>query len=153
MSERTINIGDVADMERLGARLATGLHAGTLIYVRGPLGAGKTTLVRGALHSLGHRGSVKSPTFTLVEPYVFDRLTVYHFDLYRLKDPEELEFMGIRDYLRGTGACLIEWPELGKNVLPEPDLDVMIEPVSHGRTVVLTAHNDLGRAILRGLDT
>jgi tRNA threonylcarbamoyladenosine biosynthesis protein TsaE len=153
VSERTIHIGDVADMERLGARLATGLRAGNLIYVRGPLGAGKTTLVRGVLHSLGHRGSVKSPTFTLVEPYAFDRLTVYHFDLYRLKDPEELEFMGIRDYLRGAGACLIEWPELGRNVLPEPDLDVMIEPVPHGRTVVLTAHNNPGHAVLRGLDT
>jgi tRNA threonylcarbamoyladenosine biosynthesis protein TsaE len=153
MSARTLNVDSEAEMERLGGRLASGLRAGILVYVRGPLGAGKTTLVRGALRGLGHRGSVKSPTFTLVEPYTLERLTLYHFDLYRLKDPEELEFMGIRDYLRGPGACLIEWPEYGKNVLPEPDLDVMIEPLSQGRNVVLTAKNEQGRAVLRGLDT
>jgi tRNA threonylcarbamoyladenosine biosynthesis protein TsaE len=153
VSTRTLNIASETEMERLGARLAIGLRAGSLVYVRGPLGAGKTTLVRGALRALGHRGGVKSPTFTLVEPYTFGALTLYHFDLYRLKDPEELEFMGIRDYLRGDGACLIEWPERGKNVLPEPDVDVMIEPLPQGRNVVLTAHHEQGRAVLRGLET
>lgn len=140
-------------MEALGARLATRLRPGLVMNIRGVLGAGKTTLVRGLLRGLGFRGGVKSPTFTLVEPYVFDAFTLNHFDLYRLKNPEELEFMGIRDYLRGDGVCLIEWPERGGNVLPEPDLDVMIEPVHSGRTVVLTAHHEHGTAILKGLAT
>ncbi len=150
MSTRNLTITTAIDMEALGARLAAGMKPGQLIYIRGPLGAGKTTLVRGVLRGFGHRGSVKSPTFTLVEPYTLSALTVYHFDLYRLKQPEELEFMGWRDYLR-DGVCLVEWPERGGNVLPEPDLDVMIEPLDHGRNVVLTAHREQGSAALKGL--
>ena len=123
MSTKTFSIPIESDMESFGARLAVGLRQCRLIYIRGPLGAGKTTLVRGVLRGFGHRGSVKSPTFTLVEPYVLNGLMLYHFDLYRLKQPEELEFIGWRDYLR-DGVCLVEWPERGGNVLPEPDLDV-----------------------------
>jgi tRNA threonylcarbamoyladenosine biosynthesis protein TsaE len=147
------DVATEVEMEALGARLATRLRSGLLVYIRGVLGAGKTTLVRGMLRGLGHRGGVKSPTFTLVEPYAFDAFTLNHFDLYRLKNPEELEFMGIRDYLGGDGVCLVEWPERGGNVLPEPDLDVMIEPVHIGRTVVLTAHREQGASILKGLTT
>jgi tRNA threonylcarbamoyladenosine biosynthesis protein TsaE len=150
MSAMTVTVATEADMETLGTRLALGLRAGQLVYVRGPLGAGKTTLVRGLLRGLGHRGTVKSPTFTLVEPYTLDRLMLYHFDLYRLKQPEELEFMGWRDYLR-EGACVVEWPERGGSVLPEPDLDVIIEPLDHGRKVALSAHHEQGVAILKGL--
>src|SRR6185295_1112360 len=124
--EKTFAVPSASDMEALGARLATGLHSGGLIYIRGPLGAGKTTLVRGILRGFGHRGSVKSPTFTLVEPYNLDGQALYHFDLYRLKHAEELEFMGWRDYVN-DGVCLVEWPERGESVLPTPDLDVMIE--------------------------
>lgn len=153
MSALTFDIAAESDMEAFGARLAVALRAGDVVFIRGVLGAGKTTLVRGVLRGLGLRGAVKSPTFTLVEPYGFDAFTVNHFDLYRLKSAEELEFMGIRDYLRGDGVCLIEWPERGENVLPEPDLDVMIEAVHHGRTVSLTAHRPRGGAILKGLAT
>lgn len=150
MNSHTIFIATEAQMEALGAQLASRLVSWKLIFLRGPLGAGKTTLVRGLLHGLGHRGAVKSPTFTLVEPYSFDSMTLYHFDLYRLKHAEELEFLGIRDYLQGEGVCVIEWPERGGNLLPPPDLDVMIEPTHDGRSVTLTAHQD-SAATLKGI--
>jgi tRNA threonylcarbamoyladenosine biosynthesis protein TsaE len=137
------------EMEALGGLLARQLRAGQRFYLRGPLGAGKTTLVRGVLRGAGHAGSVKSPTFTLVEPYALEDVTLFHFDLYRLKDPQELEFMGIRDYW--GGVCMIEWPEKGGALLPPADLDIAIEPASDGREVTLTAHTELGRAMLERL--
>ncbi len=154
MKTVTRSINTEAEMEALGMALVGRINMEHLmIYLRGPLGAGKTTMVRGILRALGYRGAVKSPTFTLVEPYTFGSFTLYHFDLYRLKDPEELEFIGIRDYLRGDDTCVVEWPELGGNLLPAPDLDVMIEPVNRGRSVVLTGHNQYGAAILAGLES
>jgi tRNA threonylcarbamoyladenosine biosynthesis protein TsaE len=150
ISEKMFAVASASDMEALGARLATGLRGGGLIYIRGPLGVGKTTLVRGVLRGFGHRGSVKSPTFTLVEPYNLDGQVLYHFDLYRLKQAEELEFMGWRDYV-SEGVCLVEWPERGESVLPTPDLDVMIEELPPGRRVVLSAKREQGNAILRCL--
>jgi tRNA threonylcarbamoyladenosine biosynthesis protein TsaE len=149
MNNHTVAVSTEAEMESLGVSLAAKLPALKLIHLRGPLGAGKTTLVRGLLRGLGHRGAVKSPTFTLVEPYRFDSFTLYHFDLYRLKDSEELEFLGFRDYLQGNGVCVIEWPERGGNILPPPDLDVMIEPAHDGRHVTLMAHQDRAVAALR----
>lgn len=138
-------------MEALGARLAPGLHAGLLLYLHGELGAGKTTLVRGILRGLGHTGAVKSPTYTLVEPYALDKFPLYHFDLYRLNDPRELEFIGVRDYLEGQGVCLIEWAERGAPVLPDADVDVTIERAGETRVVRFTARTDKGGALLRGL--
>src|SRR3972149_3223174 len=123
----------VAEMEALGAKLAAQVGKVRLVNIHGPLGAGKTTLVRGMLHGLGHAGAVKSPTFTLVEPYTFGNLHFYHFDLYRLNDPGELEFLGLRDYLDDKGVCVVEWAERAQGVLPLPDVDVMIEPTETGR--------------------
>jgi len=143
-----------ADMETLGARLAVNLGSVRLIYTHGPLGAGKTTLVRGLLRELGFGGAVKSPTFALVESYEFPELMLYHFDLYRLKDPEELEFIGIRDYLSaraGPSVCIVEWAEKAEGLLPPPDIDVMIQPVNTGRSVRLVAHSEHGAALLGGL--
>lgn len=144
-------VPSVAEMEALGARLARGIDKIHLLYLHGALGTGKTTLVRGILRALGHVGLVKSPTFTLVEPYSFDGLIVYHIDLYRVSDPEELEFLGFRDYLESESVCLVEWAERGVEKLPSPDLDVMIQNVDDTRTVELESYSDRGTELLSGL--
>lgn len=139
-----------AQTEALGARLAPLLARLRRIYVRGPLGAGKTTLVRGLLRGLGHTGPVKSPTFTLIEPYRLGGVSVFHFDFYRIEDPAELEFLGLRDYLGGEDVCVVEWPERAGEVLPPPDLDVMIHSSNdRGRVLQLQAHSEIGEAALR----
>jgi tRNA threonylcarbamoyladenosine biosynthesis protein TsaE len=104
-----------------------------VVFLRGDLGAGKTTLVRGLLRGLGHQGSVRSPTYTLIEPYEVGDQRVYHLDLYRLGDPQELEYLGLRDLLDGEGLVLVEWPERGVGMLPEPELVIEIEHAPAGR--------------------
>lgn len=138
-------------MEALGAALAARLRPGMTVHLHGQLGAGKTTLIRGILRGRGHHSAVKSPTYTLVEPYRLAGLSVYHFDLYRLRDPEELEFLGMRDYLDGHGLCLIEWAERGAGFLPAPDVDIMIEQAEAGRLVRFESRTDNGSGLLRDL--
>jgi tRNA threonylcarbamoyladenosine biosynthesis protein TsaE len=151
VTPRLLHIATEKDMEALGGRFASALGRLRLINLNGPLGAGKTTLVRGLVQALGHAGSVKSPTFTLVEPYRFNGRQFYHFDLYRLQAPEELEFLGIRDYLAGPGLCVVEWAERAGGLLPAPDVDVMIQSANSGRSVQLTAHTPQGEAWLGSL--
>lgn len=146
-----IEIPQVADMEALGARLAPSITKVQLIYLRGELGTGKTTLVRGLLRALGHVGVVKSPTFTLVEPYPVDGQNIYHFDLYRLKDADELEFVGFRDYVKNRNVCLVEWAERAAEVLPIPDIDVVIHKADHKRIVQLISRTDRGADLLTDL--
>lgn len=143
---------DAEAMEALGAALARCCPAGVVIHLRGNLGAGKTTLVRGFLRALGHRGAVKSPTYTLVEPYELPDGPVYHFDLYRLSDPEELEYLGLRDYFDGCARVLVEWPERGAGLLPEPDLVLNIEVAGPGRRIRPLAPTARGQALLAALD-
>lgn len=131
----SVVIADEAAMERLGSRLVQYTQAGSVIFLRGDLGAGKTTLVRGFLRALGYHGAVKSPTYTLVEPYDINGHKIYHFDLYRLGDPEELEYMGMRDYTMEDAVCLIEWPERGEGWLPNPALEITIHHQDEGRRV------------------
>ncbi len=107
-----------------GVKLSQSAVANTVIFLHGDLGAGKTTFTRGFLQGLGFTGKVKSPTYTLVEPYNFGDLTVYHFDLYRLMDEEECEAAGFREYFNASSICLIEWPEKAGYLLPEPDIHV-----------------------------
>lgn len=130
----------VAFGEQLGNVLA-GYKSALSVHLLGNLGAGKTTLTRGILRAFGHQGAVKSPTYTLVEAYELPARTVYHFDLYRLGDAEELEYMGIRDYFIDRNLCLIEWPERGDGVLPVPDLTVHIRIAGNGRELELQTAN------------
>lgn len=138
-------------MVELGRTLASVLAAGTAVYLRGDLGAGKTTLARGLARGLGHAGAVKSPTYTLVEPYLDLVTPLYHFDLYRLGDPEELEYLGLRDYFDGTAIALVEWPQRGGDFLPTPDLEITIASEGDGRRVDFRAHSDRGQAALANL--
>ena len=147
---KTFVANAVRDTEQLGARLAARVKDGAVIHLRGQLGAGKTTLARGFLRALGHAGTVKSPTFTLVEPYVIGDLHIYHFDLYRMNDPEELEAIGIRDYCENRAICLFEWPELGGAVVPAADIDLCIEHQDRGRVIQLQGCSGHGLHIVNG---
>lgn len=133
-----VRLIDEAATTQIAAQLAEFLGSG-LVYLVGGLGAGKTTFTRAWLHAKGYVGAVKSPTYTLVEPYKIAGQSVFHFDLYRLNDPFELELMGIRDYFVDRQAlCLIEWPQKGEPVIPPPDLQLNFEIGSDDVTRNLT---------------
>ena len=122
-----------------GAQLANELSQ-ELVFLHGDLGAGKTTLVRGLLRSWGHRGIVKSPTYTLVEPYEIAGRSIYHFDFYRIEDPAELIYIGIDDLLRSDALKLVEWPSRGAPALPEPELEIELGIIDGGRVLNVTDH-------------
>ena len=189
---KSLQIINEEAMLDLGKKLANLSYRGLIIYLDGDLGTGKTTLVRGFLRAMGHQGAVKSPTFTIVEPYLLDYnklfnynvlddnlklntykekqqnlkclglkepglkeaalkepgLKIYHFDLYRLEDPEELEYIGIRDYLDGRAIALIEWPEKGYGLLPEADLVIKINHQKQQRQVELIPQSDNAQVLV-----
>jgi tRNA threonylcarbamoyladenosine biosynthesis protein TsaE len=128
-------VADETEMAALGAELADALAAPAVIFLAGPLGAGKTTLARAFLRGLGHTGAVRSPTYTLVESYPFDRFDVHHLDLYRVADPDELEFLGVRDLAASEAIWLVEWAERGADRLPAPDHVIRIAFEGTGRRV------------------
>ena len=150
-TEIKLTVPDEYAMLALGQQLAHACHQGAVIFLSGALGAGKTTFSRGFLQGLGYTGLVKSPTYTLVEPYEINQRTVYHFDFYRVRDPHELEFMGIQDYFAPGAICLIEWPEYGRGLLPNADLSYDISQHGAGREVKISAQTSLGETILQRL--
>jgi tRNA threonylcarbamoyladenosine biosynthesis protein TsaE len=142
-----ILLGSESDTVRAGRILAEVSQGVGIIYLRGNLGTGKTTLCRGILRQMSHTGAVKSPTFTLVEPYEIGNHRIYHFDLYRLGDPAELEYVGIDDYFSQQCLCLVEWPENGNGYLPKPDLLIKLAIYKRGRIMRLCAGSSLGEAM------
>jgi len=145
----TIEVDNAAGQERLGARLAERVPAAFIVYLQGDLGAGKTTLVRGVLRGMGYQGKVRSPTYTLIEPYRVHGRAVCHLDLYRLGDPEELEYLGLRDLLEEPVVMLIEWPEQGRGMLPAADLVVRIQYQGEGRRLELEPLSEPGKALIQ----
>ncbi|GAB7129253.1 bifunctional tRNA (adenosine(37)-N6)-threonylcarbamoyltransferase complex ATPase subunit type 1 TsaE/phosphotransferase [Silvimonas sp. JCM 19000] len=137
----------------IGAELAGVLHGGVVIFLQGDLGAGKTTLTRGLLRALGYAGRVKSPTYTLVEPYAVSNLNLYHFDLYRFQDPMEWVDAGFRDYFNEQSICVIEWADQARGLLPAPDLMVTLTPHHDGRNIEIQALTETGSACLEQLAT
>lgn len=139
---------DEAGTTALGAALARALAPGLTIHLHGDLGAGKTALTRALLHAAGHDGHVKSPTYTLVEPYTIElgdeRVDVLHFDLYRLAGPDEFLDAGFREHFNGHSICIVEWPENAAGVLPTPDIDVHLGIFGEGRDIELRALSDQG---------
>jgi tRNA threonylcarbamoyladenosine biosynthesis protein TsaE len=147
----TLNLPDEAATLELGAGLASVLECGLTVWLQGNLGAGKTTLTRGLLRGLGFEGKVKSPTYTLVEPYVVSGLHLYHFDLYRFIDQDEWDAAGFRDYFNGQSVCLVEWPEKAGDLLPTADLEITLTPDGAGRQAMLSAHTEAGKRCLERL--
>jgi len=146
-----ILLPDADSQTAFGARLAAALPSQFVIYLHGDLGTGKTTLARGILRGLGHQGAARSPTYTLIEPYEIGPRRVYHLDLYRLADPEELEYLGLRDLLGDAALWLVEWPERGAGLLPAADLSVGIEYLAEGRRLSLTPQGEAGEGVIEGL--
>lgn len=147
----TMHISDENQTMQFGARLALACGDTAVIFLHGDLGAGKTTLARGFLRGLGYEGKVKSPTYTIVEPYEINKHKIFHFDFYRVHDAQELEFIGMQDYFIPGAICLVEWPQNGAQLLPIADLSCYIEPYLNGRQVRLEAHTPRGHQILQQL--
>ncbi|GAA0373721.1 tRNA (adenosine(37)-N6)-threonylcarbamoyltransferase complex ATPase subunit type 1 TsaE [Bowmanella denitrificans] len=146
-----IQVNDEQGTAELAAKLAKACKQATVIYLHGDLGAGKTSFCRSFIQALGYQGRVKSPTYTLVEPYETAGWRIFHFDLYRLADPEELEFIGIRDYFEQDCLCLIEWPQKGGQLLAPADLQINIAFSDPGRTIELLPLSEQGEALLAQL--
>ena len=155
MSKASLHLPDAGATEAAGARLAPALEGGMVVTLAGDLGAGKTTLVRGCLRALGWTGSVKSPTYPLVEHYSLSSLYFYHFDFYRFADPDEWETAGLADCFHRDAVCLVEWPERVAGRLPIADLALTLtyprDPSAPGRELALSAQTESGARCLAAM--
>ncbi|MEO8847936.1 MAG: tRNA (adenosine(37)-N6)-threonylcarbamoyltransferase complex ATPase subunit type 1 TsaE [Casimicrobiaceae bacterium] len=154
MTVAHVDLADAAATERAGGALAVALEGGMQLQLHGDLGAGKTTLVRGMLRALGHMGPVKSPTYAVVEHYIFSSLYFYHFDFYRFAEPGEWETAGFSEYFRNDAVCIVEWPQKVAGMLPAADLSLtlaMHEDGTPGRSLSAHAHSATGERALRML--
>ena len=155
MQSITAYLPDESATQALGAALARAVLPGLVVYLEGDLGAGKTALTRALLHAAGHKGAVKSPTYTLSEPYRIEldgkNVNLIHYDLYRMSSPEEFLDAGFREDFDGRNICIVEWPEKGAPVLPPPDVQVLLAVSGPGRTVELQALSELGLLCLERL--
>ena len=139
--------GEAATL-RLGETLAAGAANGLALHLKGDLGSGKTTLARGLIRALGHIGRVKSPTYTLLEPYSHLRLNLYHFDFYRFKNRSEWLNSGFRDHFNPQSLCIVEWPERAGDLIAPPDLEIQLRYDEEARAATLTAYSAPGEAWL-----
>lgn len=152
-TSKAIILDSEAETIALASALSKQIQPGLVLFMQGDLGAGKTTFVRGLLQSLGPVGKVKSPTYTLVEPYVISGYNVYHFDLYRFNDEEEWEAAGFRDYFGANAICIVEWPDKAAQLLPKPDVEIRLSPHAQGRLCELVAFSAPGVALLNTLES
>ena len=149
MFDTNYDLKDEGETLRLAENMAGYLCPGMNLYLKGELGAGKTTFVRGLLRGLSYQDKVKSQTYTLVEPYSFDKFTIYHFDLYRFKDEIEWDDAGFREYFNNSSICLVEWPEKAGHILPDPDILIELSHASHGRHLHLIGYTSIGVECLK----
>ena len=145
------DLKDESETLRLAEKMSIFLRPNMNIYLKGELGAGKTTFVRGLLRGLGYQDKVKSPTYTLVEPYDLERFTIYHFDLYRFKDEHEWDDAGFREYFNNQSVCLVEWPEKAGHILPQPDISIDLSHQSFGRHIHLVSFTSIGTECLKAI--
>ena len=151
MFESNYDLKDESEALRLSEIMASHLFPGMNLYLKGELGSGKTTFVRGILRGLGYQDKVKSPTYTLVEPYSLENFTIYHFDLYRFKDETEWDEAGFREYFNNTSICLVEWPEKVGHILPKPDISIELSHIALGRHLHLISYTSIGTECLKAI--
>jgi len=145
------DLKDESETLRLAESMASHLFPGMNLYLKGELGSGKTTFVRGVLRGLGYQDKVKSPTYTLVEPYSLEKFTIYHFDLYRFKDETEWDDAGFREYFNNTSICLVEWSEKAGHILPKPDISIELSHTPYGRHLHLISYTSIGTECLKAI--
>lgn len=149
--QQAVFLADEAASVAMGQRLASLITAPLVMSFDGQIGAGKTTIVRALIRDLGIKGAIKSPTFSIVEEYPCQNFSLYHFDCYRITEPDELDYIGFRDYFSEDSVCLIEWPKLAGGYLPNVDLGFELKLQHNGRQLVMLANTTSGERLLQGL--
>ncbi|MAS00412.1 MAG: tRNA (adenosine(37)-N6)-threonylcarbamoyltransferase complex ATPase subunit type 1 TsaE [Nitrosomonadales bacterium] len=148
MKELKILLFDEKKTIEFGKNISKYLFAGLLIYLKGELGSGKTTLTRGLINGLGHKGPVKSPTYSLLEQYKFEKLNINHFDLYRFNSSDEWNTSGFHEYINDVDVNIIEWPEMANDILPKPDLEINFSFADEGRNIIIKTFSEKGNKCL-----